>query len=69
MTRPGIEPRPPDVSIMVRVFTSGAGDLGSKIQKMVLDAFLLNIQHYKIRIKCKVEQSREMSSTFSYTLV
>ena len=42
------------------------GDLGSipgwvipKTQKMVLDASLLNTQHYKVRIKGKVEQSRE----------
>ena len=45
---------------------SGPGDLGSipsrvipKTQKMVLDASLLNTQHYKVRIKGKVEQSRE----------
>ena len=38
------------------------GDRGSisgrviqKTQKMVLDAALLNTQHYKVRIKCKVE--------------
>ena len=48
------------------VFASGPGDLGSipsrvipKTQKMVLDASLLNTQHYKVRIKGKVEQSRE----------
>ena len=35
--------------------------------KMVLDVALLNIQHYKIRIKGKVEQSREWSSALSYT--
>ena len=42
------------------------GDQGSiparvipKTQKMVLDASLLNTQHYKVRIKGKVEQSRE----------
>ena len=28
---------------------------------MVLDAALFNTQHYKVRIKCKVEQSRESS--------
>ena len=49
-----------------RVFANGPGDLGSipgrvipKTQKMVLDASLLNTQHYKVRIKGKVEQSRE----------
>ena len=42
------------------------GDLGSipgrvipKTQRMVLDASLLNTQHYKVRIKGKVEPSRE----------
>ena len=61
---------------MVRVFTNGLGDLGSipgevkpKTQKMVFDAFLLNTQHYKVRIKGKVKQSREWSSTLPYTLV
>ena len=29
---------------------------------MVLDTSLLNTQHYKVRIKGKVEQSREKSS-------
>ena len=33
-----------------------------KTQKMVLDATLLNTQHYKVRIKGKVEQSKERSS-------
>ena len=36
---------------------------------MILDASLLNIQHYKVQIKGKVEQSRERSSAFTYTLV
>ena len=36
---------------------------------MVLDAALLKIQHYKIMIKSKVEQSREYSGTLPYTLV
>ena len=31
---------------------------------MVLDASLLNTQHYKVGIKGKVEQSRERSSAF-----
>ena len=55
-----------DIGLGVRVFTNGPGDLGSipgrvipKTQKMVLDASLLNTQHYKVRIKGKVEQSRE----------
>ena len=36
---------------------------------MVFDAALLNTQHYKIRIKGKVEQFREKSSAFPYTSV
>ena len=35
--------------------------------KMVLDAALLNTQHYMVKIKGKVEQSREESSTLLYT--
>ena len=36
---------------------------------MVLGAALLNTQHYKVRIKGKMEQSREWSSALPYTLV
>ena len=39
------------------------------VQKMVLGAALLNTQHYKVRIKGKVEQSREWSSTLPYLSV
>ena len=66
----------PDIGLAVRVFANGLGDLGSipgrvipKTQKMVLDASLLNTQHYKIRIKGKVEQSRERSRALPYTFV
>ena len=62
--------------IFKRVFANGPGDLGSipgrvipKTQKMVLDSSLLNTQHYKVRIKGKVEQSRERSSTLPNALV
>ena len=34
---------------------------------MVLDAALLNTQHYKVRIKGEVEQSRESTSALPYT--
>ena len=34
----------------------------TKDLKMVLDTSLLNTQHYKVRIKGEVEQSRERSS-------
>ena len=33
-----------------------------RLKKMVLDATLLNTEHYKVRIKGKVEQSKELSS-------
>ena len=62
--------------LAVRVFDNGLGDLGSiparvipKTQKMVLDASLLNTQHYKVRIEGKVEQSRERGSALPYTSV
>ena len=58
----------------LRNYTFGSGDQSSilgqvipKTQKMVLDAALLNTQHYKVKIKGKVEQSREWSSTLPYT--
>ena len=61
---------------MGRVFANGLGGLGSipcciipKTLKMVLDTFLLNPQQCKVRIKGKAEQSREQSSTLSFTLV
>ena len=64
------------IGIMVRVFANGRGARGSiqgrvipKTLKMVLDAVLLNTQHYKVRIKGKVEQSREWSSALPYTSV
>ena len=36
---------------------------------MVLDAALLNTQHYQVRIKGKVEQSKEWSSAPHYISV
>ena len=61
---------------MSRVFADGPGDRGSipdqvipKTLKIVLDATLLNTQHYKVRIKGKVEQSRERSSARPYSSV
>ena len=59
-----------------RVFANGPGDLGSipgrvipEALKMVLDISLLNTQQYKVRIKGKVEQSKERSSALPYTSV
>ena len=64
------------IGLVGRVFNIGLGDLGSipgrvipETLKMVLDTFSLNTQQYKGRIEGKVEQSRERSSAFSYTLV
>ena len=58
------------------MFANGPGDLGSipgrvipKTLKMVLDTTLFNTQQYKVRIKSKVEKSRERSSALPYTLV
>ena len=52
--------------LLVRVFTYGSGDQGSnpgwvipKTQKMVLDASLLNTQHYKLWIKSKWSNLRK----------
>ena len=60
--------------LVSRVFTIGPGDLGSipsriipKTLKIVLDTSLLNTQQYKVRIKGKVEQSKEKSSAAPYT--
>ena len=49
--------------------TAPSGRALPKTLKMVLDASLLNTQHYKVRIKGKVEKSRERSSALPYTLV
>ena len=64
------------IGLMSRVFANGPGDRGSipdriiaKTQKMVLSATLLNAQQYKVRIKGKMEQSREWSSALLYTSV
>ena len=50
------------MNLAVRVLANGPGDRGlipgrviPKTQKMVLDASLLNTQHYKVCIKGKVE--------------
>ena len=44
------------IGLMSRVFPNSPEDPGlviPKIQKMLLDATLLNTQHYKVRIKVK----------------
>ena len=59
---------------MNKVFANGPEDRGSipgqvipMTQKIVLDVTLLNTQQYKVRIKGKMDQSREKSSTLPYT--
>ena len=54
----------------------GPGDRGSipdrvipKTYKMVLDAALLSTQHYEVRIKDKVEQSKECGWDLLYPSV
>ena len=64
------------IGLVGRLFANGPGDLGSipgcvlpKTLKMILDTSLLNNQQYKVRIKGKVEQSKERSSALPYTSV
>ena len=64
------------IGLAVRMFTNGPEDGSSiasrvipKTLKMVHDAALLNTQHYKVRIKGKVEQSKERSRALPYTSV
>ena len=64
------------IGLVGRVFANGPGDLcsilGRVIPKtliMVLDTPLLNTQQYKVRIKGKVEKSRERRTTLPYTSV
>ena len=56
------------------MFANGPGDQDfnpdwfiHKTQKIVLDTSLVNNQHYKLRIKGKVEQSREKSCGLPYS--
>ena len=58
------------------ILCNDPGDLGSipgrvipKTLEMVLDTFLLNTQQYKVRIKSKVQQSRERCSALPDTSV
>ena len=49
--------------------SSISGRVIPKTQKKVLNVALLSTQHYKVRIKGKVEQPREWSSALPYTSV
>ena len=64
------------IGLVDRVFSNGPGNLSSipgrvvpKTLKLVLDTTLLNTQQYKIRIKGKVEQSREKSIALLFSSV
>ena len=59
-----------------RAFARGSGYWGSlldrvisKTKKIVFDTALLYTQHYNVRVKGKVEQSREKISPLPYTSV
>ena len=61
------------ILIVGREFANGPRDRGSisrqvkpKTLKMVLDAALLNIQHYKVRTKGKVERCGTLTYTTEY---
>ena len=80
MTQPGIEPQslgPLANTLLIRPILPMARKTGvqsqvesyQRLEKMVLEATLLNTQHYKVRIKGKVEKSREWSSALPYTSV
>ena len=64
------------LGLVGRVWANSSGDMVSipgrdilKTFKMVLDAFLLNTQQYKVGMKGKIEQSRERSNALPYTSV
>ena len=64
------------IGLVDRVFANGPVHLGfilghviPKTFKKVLNTSLLSTQQYKVRIKGKVEQSREKNSDLPYTSV
>ena len=58
------------IVVMSRVFTNNPGDLNSVLGRVIPKTQkMLNIQHYKVRSKNKVEQIRKWSSAFPYTSV
>ena len=64
------------IALVGWVFANGSGDLGSipgrvisKTLKIEFDTPLLNTQWYKVRIKGKVEQSKQRRSALPYTLL
>ena len=64
------------ISLVGRVFFNGPGDRFNPrsshtkdFKKMGFDTSMLNIQHYKVRIKVKVVQSRDKSGALPYPTV
>ena len=53
----------------VRQWPGRRGSNPRSTQKMVLDASFFNTQHYKVRIKGKMEQYRERGSALAYIFV
>ena len=51
------------------VFANGSVQSQAKSYQRLKKWYLLNIQHNKVHIKGKVEQSRERSSALPYALV
>ena len=56
------------------MFANGQGSIPGRViskpkKEKVLDGFLLNTHHYKVRIKGKVGQFRGKSGTLPYSLV
>ena len=69
-TNPSIKKKKRNSLVLGRVFANGPGYRGSipgrvipKTKNSVLYAALINTQHYNVRIKSKVLQSRERSPT------
>ena len=54
---------------LVRGWGSIPGRVIPKTQTLVLNAALLNIQHYKLLIKFNLEQYRERSNALPYTSI
>ena len=44
-------------------------ELYQRLKKMIRDTSLLNTKNYKVRIKCKVDQSKERNNTIPYISV
>ena len=66
MTRPGIESRSPGPLANTLLIGFNPRSCHNKDFKNGFDTSLLNTQQYKVRVKGKVEQSRERSSVVAF---